>query len=107
MAYIAGDLFAQTNGPPGKLQYRYDTLDGVLTVETAGYFNNLDDSLNLQKGDEIKVWSWATALVTGTLDRVGYYTVTNVIADDAAAFAGNVNIAEILGGSAGEISSLA
>ena len=97
MAYIAGDLFAQTNGPPGKLQYRYDTLDELNVVETAGYFNNLDDNLNLQKGDSIFVWSWTTTIATGTLNRVMIMAVTNVIANDAAAAAGNVNVAEIIG----------
>ncbi len=96
MAYVAGNLFAQTNGPPGKLQYRYDTTDELNVVETANYFNNLDDNLNLQKGDKVEVWMWSTAVTTGTLNRVMIMGVTNVIANDAAAAAGNVNLAEIM-----------
>ena len=107
MAYVAGNLFGLISAPPGKRMYRYETTDEQTTVEAAGYFNNLDDNLNLQKGDIVFVFTWVTAVTTGTIGKVGAYSVTNVVANDAAASAGNVNIAEILISSAGAISSLA
>lgn len=87
--------------------YRYDTTDEQVTVEAAGYMNNKDDNLNLAVGDVIRVFTWVTAVRTGTLGKVGLFAVTNVIDNDAAASAGNVNIAEIGVSSAGAISSLA
>src|SRR3546814_14167757 len=55
----------------------------------------LDDTLNLAVGDVIQVWTWVTAVRTGTVGKVGVFAVTNVIDNDAAASAGYVNIAEI------------
>lgn len=106
MAYTAGNLVL-LNSANGFGQYRYDTTDELTTVEAAGYFNNKDDTLNLAKGDTIIVVVWSTAVRTGTLSKVSDFVVTNVIANDAAASAGNVNIAEIGVSSAGAISSLA
>ena len=98
MAYISGDLVLMSVGN-GYGHYRYDTLDQNDVVEDAGYFNNVDDNLALVVGDKIEVWTWATALRSGTISEYKKFTVTNVIANDAASSAGAVNIAEIgLGG---------
>ena len=75
--------------------YRYDTTDNLGDVDTAGYFNNKDDNLNLSKGDVIIAFTWATAVRTGTLSESKMFVVTNVIANDAAASAGAVNVAEM------------
>lgn len=99
MAYSAGKL-AQLSDANGFGSYRYDTTDQGDVVEDAGYFNNLDDDLNLGKGDLITCVTWATAVRTGTISEVKTFIVTNVIANDAAASAGAVNIAEYLGGGA-------
>lgn len=108
MAYTAANLRCDTSAPPGKRAYRYDTTDEIVPdVEAAGYFNNKDDDLNLKKGDTIQVFQWATAVGTGTVSKITDYVVTNVIANDAAASAGNVNIAEYGVASSGVISSLA
>lgn len=105
MAYTAGNLSLLTS-VNGFGHYRYDTTDELVTVEAAGYFNNKDDNLNLAKGDVIVVVVWSTVR-TGTISKVGDFIVTNVIANDAAASAGNVNIAEYGISTAGAISSLA
>ncbi len=97
MAYVAGNLFAQGNGPPGQMIYRYDSTDQVDVVEDAGYFNNKDDNLNLQKGDRIDAFTWdATPFAAASLVTEGkQFIVTNVISNDAAAAAGAVNVAEV------------
>ena len=105
MAYVASN-FALLNSVNGFGEYRYDTTDELTTVEAAGYFNNKDDNLNLARGDTIQVFVWS-AVRTGTVSKVSDFVVTNVIANDAAASAGNINIAEIGVSSAGAISSLA
>jgi len=94
MAYTAGNL-AQISSVNGYGLYRYDTTDQMDVVEDAGYFNNKDDNLKLAKGDIILGFTWATAVRTGTISEAKSFVVTNVIANDAAASAGNVNIAEI------------
>ena len=95
MAYVAGNL-TQYLSVNGYGYYRYDTSDDTVeTVEVAGYFNNLDDNLNLGKGDVIECFQWTTAVRTGTLAQHGVLAVTNVIANDAAAAAGAVNTASI------------
>lgn len=94
MAYTAGNL-AHLATANGFNSYRYDTTDAMDAVEDAGYFNNKDDNLNLAKGDIIYGFTWATAVRTGTLSEAKPFVVTNVIANDAAASAGAVNIAEI------------
>lgn len=97
MAYTAGNLFSDSNAPPGRMTYRYDTTDDVDDVEAAGYFNNKDDNLKLAIGDRIDVFEWdatpfaAASILTNALQMV----VTNVISDDAAASAGNVNLAQV------------
>jgi len=97
MAFDTALLFAETNAPPGRRKYRYDTTDHPDLVEAAGYMNNKDDNQNLQRGDRIDVYLWsatpfaAGSLVTGGLPMI----VTNVIGDDAAASAGAVNMAQV------------
>ncbi len=100
MAYVAGRLFGMINAPPGRMYYRYDvdgSVDDVDDVETDGYFNNLDDNLNLKIGDRIDVYEWSGVpfASTATLTNALQFVVTNVIANDAAASAGNVNVAQI------------
>jgi hypothetical protein len=77
--------------------YRYDSTDQVDVVEDAGYFNNLDDDLNLQIGDLIYAFTWsATPYEAGsTLSEAKQFVVTNVVPNDAAAAAGAVNVAEV------------
>ena len=104
MAYTPGGL-SLISSVNGFGLYRYDSLDDVDLVEDANYFNNKDDDLNLAVGDMIFAFDWTTAVRTGTLNAVKAFVVTNVISNDAAASAGNVNVAEILISSAGAISS--
>jgi hypothetical protein len=108
MAFNSAKLVNLTSMSPGQNTYRYDTTDEIVPdVEAAGYMNNKDDNLNLAKGDQVRVYQWATAVGTGTLTKVVDMVVTNVIANDAAASAGNVNLAESGVASSGVISSLA
>lgn len=97
MAYTAGNLLNLVGAPPGRGLYRYDTTDDVDDVEAAGYFNNKDDNLKLAIGDRIDVFEWdATPHAAGSiLTNALQFVVTNVIADDAAASAGNVNLAQV------------
>lgn len=99
MAFTAARLINLTGLSPGRNSYRYDidgTVDDVDDVEAAGYFNNLDDNTNFGKGDLIEVIEWdaapfgAAALITNYLSLI----VTNVIANDAASSAGNINTAQ-------------
>ncbi len=77
MAYTAGNLVLMANGN-GFNHYRYDTTDGLTTVDGAGYFNNDDDDLNLAVGDIIDVVVWSTAVRTGTISTVGKVIVDSV-----------------------------
>ena len=100
MAYTASRLLNLTGQAPGRNTYRYDidgSVDDVDDVETAGYFNNKDDDLILAKGDRIDVYEWSAVpfAAASTLTNALQFIVTNVIANDAAASAGNVNIAEV------------
>lgn len=104
MAYTAGNLTLLATGN-GFSHYRYDTTDVLTTVETAGYFNNKDDNLNLAIGDKISVFVWSTAVRTGTMSLYGDFVVTSVISNDSAVSAGNVDIAEIGVSTSGAISS--
>lgn len=53
MAYTAGALHLRA-GAPGELVYTYDAgSDTMATVAAAGYFDNIDDSLNLVAEDII------------------------------------------------------
>lgn len=84
MAYTAGNL-ALLSSVNGFGLYRYDTTDGITTVDTGGYFNNTDDDLKLGAGDLIHVITWSTVR-TGTISDVSLVIVTTV---DSA---GSVNV---------------
>ena len=60
--------------------YRYDTLDTAVTVDTSGYFNNDDDTINLAVGDTIEVIVWGTAVRSGTIADVENHIVVSVSA---------------------------
>lgn len=79
MAYTAGNLTMLSQGN-GFAAYRYDTLDAHATVDSAGYFNNIDDNLKLSVGDIIDVVVWATAVRTGTISTYGRHIVNAVTA---------------------------
>ena len=79
MAAIALDLKLMSHGD-GFKYYRYDTLDTHATVDSAGYFNNIDEVLNLAVGDIIDVVVWATAVKTGTISTYGRHIVNAVAA---------------------------
>jgi hypothetical protein len=79
MAYISGDLVLK-GSHNGYGDYRYDTLDPAITVDSAAYFNNDDDTLNLAVGDTIEVVVWATAVRTGTIADVENFVVNDVTA---------------------------
>ncbi len=100
LALIAG-------GHPGNNYYRYDSVDDLDLVEDAGYFNNKDDNLQLQIGDTVLAVEWsAEPYASGnTVSAAKMFIVTNVISNDAAGSAGNVDMAEILISTAGAISS--
>jgi len=104
MAYSASN-FALISSVNGFGLYRYDSTDHPDVVEAAGYLNNSDDSLNLAVGDLIEFVGWTTAVRTGTVSYYKKFVVTNVIANDAAASAGNVNLAEVGISTAGALSS--
>ena len=77
MAYVPGNL-ALLSSVNGFGLYRYDSTDGITTVDTAGYFHNLDDTLNLTPGELIHVISWTGAVRTGTIADVSLVVVTTV-----------------------------
>ena len=79
MAYIAGNL-ALISSVNGYGLYRYDTLDTLTTVDAIGYFNNVDDNLNLAKGDIILVTVWAGAVRSGNIVDHGYHQVIDALA---------------------------
>lgn len=83
MAYIAGGLtlLSEANGYK---TFRYDTLDAHGTVDVPGYFNNLDDLVNLKAGDIIWVVTWGTAVRTGTVDDLTTHVVRSVNATTGA-----------------------
>ena len=60
--------------------YRYDTLDTHATVDTAEYFNNSDENINLAVGDLIDVIVWSTTIRTGTISTYGRHIVNSVSA---------------------------
>ena len=97
MAYTAGNLRNEIAAPPGRGSYRYDSTDPVDDVEDAGYFNKLDENLNLAIGDFIKVITWSgTQFAYGnTMTEAKHFVVTNVISNTEAASAGEVNVAEV------------
>ena len=95
MAYIAAD-FALKTSVNGFGDYRYDTLDTIETVDTGGYFNNTDDTLNLTVGDMIEVVSWTTAVRSGTVFDVSRVVVTTVDSAGAVNVSGDIYIPGIV-----------
>ena len=94
MAYIAKDM-ALVSSVNGFGLYRYDTLDASTTVDANGYFNNNDDTLNLNIGDIIEVISWTTTVRTGTVNDVSRLVVLTLVANDSPlAEAGDVNTSD-------------
>lgn len=80
MAYTAGNLVLLSNGN-GFGHYRYDTLDAHASVDDVGYFNNVDDELNLAVGDIIDVVVWLTEVrAPGTVTTYGRHIVNEVTA---------------------------
>lgn len=77
MAFVPANL-RLTEGVPGRARYRYDTTDGLTTVDGDGYFNNLDDAQNLAVGDLVDVVVWSSAVYTGTISAVGLVVVLSV-----------------------------
>lgn len=77
MAYNASDM-TLVSSVNGYGLYRYDTMDVHATVDTTGYFNNTDDTLNLAVGDIIDVVVWATAIRSGTISTYGRHIVNSV-----------------------------
>lgn len=77
MAYISGDL-TLVSSANGYAYYRYDTLDTHATLDSAGYFNNSDDTLILRVGDILDVVVWASAVRTGTISTYGRHIVNAV-----------------------------
>lgn len=89
MAYTAGGLVLMATGN-GFNHYRYDILaDTHATIDTDGYFNNVDDDLNLAVGDLIDAVVWVTAVRTGTISTYGRHIVLGVTA------AGVVNVSDV------------
>jgi len=101
MAYTAGNLWGAVGLPPGRGIYTYHTSDTVSLVEVAGYFNNVDDDLNMQPGDLIHVVQWdGTPFASGQVPNgYGLQVVTTV---DPA---GVVNTAEAGISTAGALST--
>ncbi len=100
MAYIGIDSNGQTffsliSSVNGFGLYRYDTLDPSTDVDGNGYFNNLDDTLNLGVGDIIEVVSWTTAVRTGTVNDVSRLIVLTVVSNDSLlADRGSINTSD-------------
>ncbi|MCR4282379.1 MAG: hypothetical protein NUV72_05065 [Bauldia sp.] len=100
MAFIASRLHNLTGLSPGRNTYRLDvdgSVDDVDDVEAAGYINNKDDNQDLAIGDRLDVYEWSAVpfAADSTLTNALQLIVTNVIANDAAASAGNVNMAQV------------
>lgn len=101
MAYTAGNLWGLVNAPPGRKIYGYHTSDNINTVEAGGYFNNVDDNLNLQSGDLIHVVKWdGTPFAAGQIPN-GYSLQVVTTVDPA----GVVNTAEAGISTSGALSS--
>lgn len=91
MAYTPGNLVLMGSGN-GFASYRYDTLDTHATVDSAGYFNNIDDTLKLNVGDIIDVVVWATAVRTGTISTYGRHVVNAVTASTGVVDVSDVTV---------------
>lgn len=81
MAYTAGNLALMSYGTFA--EYRYDTTDSAATVDGDGYFNNSDDTLNLEVGDTIEVVIWSSAVRTGTISDISKHIVMSIGSDGA------------------------
>lgn len=79
MAFDKSNLTLLSQGN-GFGHYRYDTLDTHADVDTAGYFNNSDDTINLAVGDLVDVVVWGTAVRSGTISTYGRHIVNEVTA---------------------------
>ena len=77
MAFVPGNL-ALISSVNGFGLYRYDSTDASIVVDAGGYFNNDDDTLNLAVGDIVEVFSWTTAVRTGTVNDVSRLVVLTV-----------------------------
>lgn len=88
MAFDSSQLTQMSQGN-GFAKYRYDTLDAHAAIDSSGYFNNSDDSVNLQVGDIIDVVVWATAIRSGTISTYGKHIVLSVSA------AGVVDVSDV------------
>lgn len=91
MAFDKSNLTLLSQGN-GFGHYRYDTLDTNADVDSAGYFNNSDDEINLAAGDLVDVVVWATAVRTGTIAAYGRHIVNSVTA------AGVVDVSDVTAG---------
>ena len=87
MVYVPGNL-TLIHSSNGFGLYRYDSTDADDVVDAGGYFNNDDDDLILRVGDIIEVFSWTTAVRTGTVNDVSRVVVLTV---DSA---GAVNVSD-------------
>lgn len=76
--------------------YRYDSLDTIQSVDAGGYFNNVDDNLNLVVGDIIEVVSWSTAVRTGTIFDVSRTIVLSVDSAGAVSTSGDIYVPGIV-----------
>ncbi len=94
MAFDKSNLTLLSNGNGFGL-YRYDTLDTHASVDTAGYFNNSDDDLNLAVGDVVDVVVWGTAVRTGTISTYGRHIVNAVTASTGVVDISNVTVGVI------------
>lgn len=77
MAINVANLTQLSHGN-GFHDFRYDTLDTHADVDTAGYFNNIDDNLNMAIGDTVLVIVWGTAVRSGTIVTYGLHIVNAV-----------------------------
>lgn len=88
MAFDKSNLTLLSQGN-GFGHYRYDTMEAHAAVDTAGFFNNADDEINLAVGDIIDVVVWGTAVRTGTISTYGRHIVNEVTA------AGAVDVSDV------------
>lgn len=77
MAFDKSNLTLLSYGN-GFSNYRYDTLDTHADVDTAGYFNNASDEINLSVGDLIDIVVWTSAVRTGAISTYGRHIVNEV-----------------------------
>ncbi len=95
MAYVPGNL-ALISSVNGFGLYRYDSTDASIVVDAGGYFNNSDDTLNLAVGDIIEVFSWTTAVRTGTINDVSRLVVLTVDSEGAVNLSDDIYVTGIV-----------